>query len=90
MIKHLTNTQERVLSRIEEHKPQPDFKSLLAQWAKDKNIIIGHDLAYSDMVFRGKRAHSMLEVKGARKFSIEFHCITIYSFCQSVFDILTL
>jgi len=38
LIKHLTNTQERVLSRIEEHKSQPDFKSLLSQWQKDKNI----------------------------------------------------
>jgi aspartate/methionine/tyrosine aminotransferase len=43
------------------------------RWAKGKNILIGHDLAYSDIVFDSYKAPSILEVKDARKMCIEFH-----------------
>lgn len=49
------------------------FYEKVIHWARDKQIIIASDLAYSDFVFRGKRAHSILEVKDAIKHSIEFH-----------------
>ncbi len=49
------------------------FYEKVIHWAKDKQIIIASDLAYSDFVFRGKRAYSILEVKNAKKHSIEFH-----------------
>jgi len=50
-----------------------DFFREAVSWARGKNIIIGHDLAYSDMVFDGYRAPSILEVKGSREMCIEFH-----------------
>jgi len=48
----------------------------VVSWAKGKNIIIGNDLTYSDIVFDGHRAHSILEVKGARDFAVEFHTLS--------------
>ena len=49
------------------------FYKKLVKWAKGKNIIIGNDLAYSDIVFDGNRAPSILEVPGAKETCIEFH-----------------
>ena len=48
------------------------FKDVV-NWAKGKNIIVGHDLAYSDIVFDGYKAPSILQVKGAKEMCIEFH-----------------
>ncbi len=53
-----------------------DFYEKMAKWIKDKNIIVASDLAYSDFVFDGKRTHSILEVKEARNFAIEFHTMS--------------
>ncbi|MEA3328278.1 MAG: LL-diaminopimelate aminotransferase [Candidatus Omnitrophota bacterium] len=51
------------------------FKEMVA-WARSKDIIIGHDLAYSDIVFDGYKAPSILQVKGAKKMGIEFHTLS--------------
>jgi len=53
-----------------------DFFKEVVDWAKGKNIIVGHDLAYSDIVFDGYRAPSMLEVKGAKEIGVEFHTLS--------------
>jgi len=50
-----------------------DFFKDVVKWSKGKNIIIGHDLAYSDIVFDTYKAPSILEVKGAKETCIEFH-----------------
>ncbi|MBL7158753.1 MAG: LL-diaminopimelate aminotransferase [Candidatus Omnitrophica bacterium] len=50
-----------------------EFFKDVVEWAKGKNIIIGHDLAYSDMVFDNYKAPSILQVKGAKEMCIEFH-----------------
>ena len=50
-----------------------DFFKKVTDWAKKENIIVGHDLAYSDIVFDRCMAPSILEVKGAKKTCIEFH-----------------
>ncbi|MBL7155808.1 MAG: LL-diaminopimelate aminotransferase [Candidatus Omnitrophica bacterium] len=50
-----------------------EFFREVVDWGKKKNIIIGHDLAYSDIVFDNYRAPSILEVKGAKDMCIEFH-----------------
>ena len=50
-----------------------EFYERVIHWARDKQIIIASDLAYSDFVFRGKRAPSILEVKDAKKHCVEFH-----------------
>ncbi|OGW75199.1 MAG: hypothetical protein A2Z72_03885 [Omnitrophica bacterium RBG_13_46_9] len=49
-------------------------------WAKGKEIIIGHDLAYSDIAFDGYKAPSILQVKGSKEMCIEFHtCSKTYN-----------
>ena len=50
-----------------------EFFRDVVKWAREKNIIIGHDLAYSDIVFDNYRAPSILEVKDAKEICIEFH-----------------
>ncbi len=53
------------------------FFKKVVDWAKDKNIIIAHDLAYSDIVFDGFRAPSILEVPGAKDLNlVEFHTLS--------------
>jgi len=53
------------------------FEEIIA-WAQDKpNLIIAHDLAYSDIVFDDFRAPSILEVEGAKDLNIiEFHTLS--------------
>ncbi len=53
------------------------FKEVIG-WAKDKpNIIIAHDCAYSDIVFDGFKAPSILEIEGAKDLNlIEFHTLS--------------
>jgi len=51
----------------------PEFFRDVVSWARGKNIIVGHDLAYSEIVFDNYKAPSILQVKGAKKTCIEFH-----------------
>ncbi len=53
-----------------------DFFEMVTRWARDRNIIVGHDNAYSDIVFGDYRAPSFLQAKGARKIGIEFHTVS--------------
>ncbi|MFH0732045.1 MAG: aminotransferase class I/II-fold pyridoxal phosphate-dependent enzyme [Candidatus Omnitrophota bacterium] len=54
-----------------------DFFKRVVAWAKDKNFIIAHDLTYSDIVFDGYKAPSILEVAGAKDLPlIEFHTLS--------------
>jgi alanine-synthesizing transaminase len=53
-----------------------DFFKGVIDWAHSKGVIVGHDLAYSDITFEGYRAPSMLQVKGAKKIGIEFHTLS--------------
>jgi alanine-synthesizing transaminase len=50
-----------------------EFFEGVVSWAKGKNIIIGHDLAYSDIVFDNYKTPSILQIKGAKDMCIEFH-----------------
>lgn len=52
------------------------FFENVVKWARGKNIIVAHDLTYSDIVFDGYKAPSFLQVKGARDFGIEFHTLS--------------
>lgn len=53
-----------------------DFFEEVMQWAKNKDIIVSNDLAYSDIVFDGYKAPSILQVKGAKEKTIEFHTLS--------------
>ena len=46
------------------------------EWAKHYRLIIVHDFAYSDFVFDGHRAPSILEVPGAKDVAVEFHTLS--------------
>ena len=54
-----------------------NFFKKVVDWTKGKNLIVAHDLAYSDIVYDGYRAPSILEVKGAKDLNlIEFHTLS--------------
>ncbi|MCK4778464.1 MAG: LL-diaminopimelate aminotransferase, partial [Actinomycetia bacterium] len=44
--------------------------------AKDNNIVICHDNAYSELTYDGYRAPSFLEVDGAKETGVEFHSLS--------------
>ena len=46
------------------------------EWARQHRIMIVHDFAYSDFVYDGSRAPSILEVDGAREIAVEFHTLS--------------
>ncbi|MBL7071297.1 MAG: LL-diaminopimelate aminotransferase [Candidatus Omnitrophica bacterium] len=63
------------------HNPTTQVASLdyfqeIADWARQKNIIVGHDLAYSEIVFDGYKAPSFLQARGAKEIGIEFHTLS--------------
>ncbi|MBI3331155.1 MAG: aminotransferase class I/II-fold pyridoxal phosphate-dependent enzyme [Candidatus Omnitrophica bacterium] len=51
------------------------FKEIVA-WARQHRIMVVHDFAYSDFVFEGPRAPSLLEVEGAKEVAVEFHTLS--------------
>ncbi|MEX2228467.1 MAG: LL-diaminopimelate aminotransferase [Dehalococcoidia bacterium] len=53
----------------------PFFERAVA-WAREHDVVIAHDLAYSDVTFDGYEAHSILEVDGAREVAIEFNSLS--------------
>lgn len=46
------------------------------QFAKKNNLLLVHDLAYSEMTFDGYKAPSVFEVPGARDVAIELHSLS--------------
>ncbi len=55
------------------------FRHVVA-WAKQHRILVIHDFAYSDFVYEGPRAPSILEIEGAKEVSVEFHTLS-KSYC---------
>ncbi len=52
------------------------FFQEVVDWASNKDIIVAHDNAYSDFVYNGKAAPSILQAKGAREKCVEFHTLS--------------
>ena len=50
---------------------EPEFFRRAIKFCLDHNIILAHDIAYSEIAFDGYRAPSMLEFEGARECVIE-------------------
>jgi len=50
-----------------------DYLKAIVDLAREKNVIICYDNAYSEITFDGYRAPSILEVEGAMEVAIEFH-----------------
>lgn len=51
------------------------FEQLVA-FALDNELLIVHDLAYSEMAFDGYRPVSVLEIEGAKEIAVEFHSLS--------------
>ena len=49
-----------------------NFFEQLVDFAKKRNVVIIHDLAYADLVFDEERAPSLMQVPGARDVGVEF------------------
>lgn len=59
-----------------------DFFTQAVAFAKENEIIICHDLAYSELAYDGYRPPSILEVPGAKDIAIEFHSFS-KTFCMA-------
>jgi len=53
-----------------------DFFEKVVEIAKENNIIVAHDLAYSELAFDGFKPPSYLEVDGAKDVGIEFNSLS--------------
>lgn len=53
----------------------PFFRQAV-KFCLDNNIILAHDIAYSEISFDGYRAPSVLQVEGARECAVEFHSLS--------------
>jgi LL-diaminopimelate aminotransferase len=52
------------------------FYRELIQWAKEHNIIVASDLAYSEIYFGEEKPISILQIEGAKDIAIEFHSLS--------------
>lgn len=52
------------------------FYEKLIPWAKEKNIIIVHDNAYSDIIYDGREGISILSIPGAKEVCVEFYSLS--------------
>lgn len=59
-----------------------DFFEEAVDFARRRDIIICHDLAYSELAYDGYRPPSILEVPGAKEVCIEFHSFS-KTFCMA-------
>jgi alanine-synthesizing transaminase len=48
----------------------------LVEWAKEHDVVLVHDFAYSDTAFDGYRPPSILEVPGAKDVAVELYTLT--------------
>ena len=53
-----------------------DFFKRVVDFANEKNVIVCHDAAYTEMGYDGYRPMSFLEVEGAKEVGIEFHSLS--------------
>ncbi|MBD0380082.1 aminotransferase class I/II-fold pyridoxal phosphate-dependent enzyme [Paenibacillus sedimenti] len=51
------------------------FEQLIA-YAKKHELLVVHDLAYSEMAFDGYKPMSILEIEGAKEVAVEFHSLS--------------
>ena len=58
-----------------------DYLKAVVEWAKENNIILCYDNAYSEITFGDYKAPSILEIEGAKDVAVEFHS------CSKTFNI---
>jgi len=54
----------------------PEFFARVVDFAKENNIIVCHDNAYSEMTYDGYIAPSFLQTPGAKEIGLEFHSLS--------------
>ncbi|OPH61342.1 LL-diaminopimelate aminotransferase [Paenibacillus ferrarius] len=52
------------------------FFEQLIVYAKKHDLLVVHDLAYSEMAFDGYKPMSILEIEGAKEVAVEFHSLS--------------
>lgn len=58
-------------------KTAPDeFYEKLITFARENNILIIHDNAYSDIIYDGREGKSFLSFKGAKEVGVEFYSLS--------------
>jgi LL-diaminopimelate aminotransferase len=55
---------------------ESDFYQKVLAFAREYDLIVCHDAAYSEMAFDGYRPMSFLEIPGAKEVAIEFHSLS--------------
>ena len=58
------------------------FFQEVVSWARAHRIMVVHDFAYSDFVYDGYRAPSILQVRHAKEVAVEFHTLS-KSYCMA-------
>lgn len=53
-----------------------DFFQKVADYAREHDILVIHDLAYADIVFDGYKPPSFLQAKGAKEVGVEFYSLS--------------
>jgi LL-diaminopimelate aminotransferase len=53
-----------------------EFFNRVVQFAKEHDIVVCHDAAYTELAFDGYRPHSFLEAESAKDVGIEFHSLS--------------
>ena len=53
-----------------------DFYERVVAFAREYDVVVCHDAAYSEMAFDGYRPMSFLEIPGAKEVAIEFHSLS--------------
>lgn len=52
------------------------FYEKLVSWAREKNIVIIHDNAYSDIIYDNREGISILSIPGAKDICVEFYSLS--------------
>ncbi len=52
------------------------FYEKLVSWAREKNIVIIHDNAYSDIIYDNREGISILSIPGAKEICVEFYSLS--------------
>ncbi len=55
---------------------EADFYRRLVEFARDRNLLICLDMAYSELYFDGRPSQSLLQVEGAKDVAIEIHSLS--------------
>jgi alanine-synthesizing transaminase len=52
------------------------FMAEMVEWAREREVVLVHDFAYSDTAFDGYQPPSILQVPGAKECSVELYTLT--------------